>query len=95
MPFRKCEICNGDAVTSDGMFLCLSGCGHVKGKTWEIQTNWNVNLRHELEILNKTELIGNHWIVNKKKQCLLNQEEVMVLVVKISMMNQMNQLSVL
>ena len=28
----KCEYCNGYVVPSDETFLCLSGCGHVKGK---------------------------------------------------------------
>lgn len=27
----RCEGCNGEVTPSDGEYLCLSGCGHVKG----------------------------------------------------------------
>lgn len=34
--FVCCNHCGGEVTPSDDMFLCMSGCGHVKGKTQEI-----------------------------------------------------------
>lgn len=28
----RCESCNGEVTPSGNEYLCLSGCGHVKGK---------------------------------------------------------------
>lgn len=30
--YTRCESCNGEVTPSEDQYLCLSGCGHVKGK---------------------------------------------------------------
>lgn len=31
--YTRCESCKGEVTPSDGEYLCLGGCGHVKGET--------------------------------------------------------------
>lgn len=61
MPFSKCEFCHGDAVSSDGMFLCLSGCGHVKGTGW--QSSWTVWHMPKTECFSSFALLIKHEII--------------------------------
>lgn len=30
--FMRCDNCKGEITSSDGQYLCLSGCGHVDGE---------------------------------------------------------------